>query len=204
MSHNCDCAILEERPAPDLPSSDPHTEVPVCDANAPVSVSAPSAGASPSADARSLYTHLYRRVGNREAAEALTSAVARQAIASPLPEQDAVAADRRQARLRQLADAAVRAYWRGSRGAPPLVIDAARARGDRASLVRLDGEARARDEATSLLGRLPETYRTVLSYRVVQGMSVAEVAQRMAVSEDDVKALQYRALAYASGLRGAE
>jgi DNA-directed RNA polymerase specialized sigma24 family protein len=43
----------------------------------------------------------------------------------------------------------------------------------------------------------------VLSYRVVEGMSVAEVAQRMAVSEDEVKALQYRALTYAASLRAA-
>lgn len=154
-------------------------------------------------DLRSLYTHLYSRVGNREAAETMTSAVALQAVAAPRLEQDAVPAERRQARLRQLADDAARAYWHGGQGAPAPLIDAAQTRRDRAPLVSLDGGARARTDAHALLGQLPETYRTVLSYRVVEGMSVAEVAQRMAVSENEVKALQYRALTYAASLRGA-
>jgi RNA polymerase sigma-70 factor (ECF subfamily) len=56
---------------------------------------------------------------------------------------------------------------------------------------------------TALLEQLPENYRAVLTYRLMQGMSVAETARRMGTSEGNVKVLQHRALKRAATLQWA-
>jgi RNA polymerase sigma-70 factor (ECF subfamily) len=55
--------------------------------------------------------------------------------------------------------------------------------------------------ARALLNRLPENYRTVLAYRLLEGASVTETAQRIGTNEGNVKVLQHRALKYARQLR---
>ena len=55
--------------------------------------------------------------------------------------------------------------------------------------------------ARALLARLPENYRTVLSHRLLEGLSVAETARCMGTSEANVKVLQHRALKRAAELR---
>jgi RNA polymerase sigma-70 factor (ECF subfamily) len=55
--------------------------------------------------------------------------------------------------------------------------------------------------ARALLAQLPEHYRAVLSYRLLEGLSVAETARRMGTSEGNVKILQHRALKRAAELR---
>jgi RNA polymerase sigma-70 factor (ECF subfamily) len=55
--------------------------------------------------------------------------------------------------------------------------------------------------ARALLAQLPEHYRAVLSYRLLDGLSVAETARRMGTSEGNVKILQHRALKRAAELR---
>ena len=54
--------------------------------------------------------------------------------------------------------------------------------------------------ARALLDRLPENYRTVLAYRLLEGATVTETARRMGTSEGNVKVLQHRALKRAARL----
>ncbi len=64
----------------------------------------------------------------------------------------------------------------------------------------------ARHEAVAILvaqmWRLPQDYRQVIQWRFVQGLSVAEVAQRLSRSEPAVHMLCHRALNKLRGLMG--
>lgn len=132
---------------------------------------------------RSLYGFIYSKVGNRAAAEAITGDVFDAALAR----LDLTDAEHGSAAwLYRAACDAVHDYWRRNTGAwPP-----ARPLSEAAPWDHAGAAARA----TAILARLPDTYRTVLSLRLLDGLSVEETAERMGVSGDDVKALQQRAL----------
>jgi RNA polymerase sigma-70 factor (ECF subfamily) len=51
-----------------------------------------------------------------------------------------------------------------------------------------------------LLALLPDRYREVLTLRFLENCSIAETAQRMGLSEPNVKVLQFRALKKAATL----
>jgi RNA polymerase sigma-70 factor (ECF subfamily) len=149
------------------------------------------------AHVRALYAFIYRRVGNREAAEDLTSDVFVKALThlDPTREEHSIVAW-----LYRVARNAVADYWRqGYAGG--VVLEEARMPGTpppaRDSVPQDHTAARAR----ALLDRLPENYRTVLVYRLLEGASVTETARRMGTSEGNVKVLQHRALKYARQLR---
>lgn len=152
------------------------------------------------ANVRAIYAFVYRRVGNREAAEDLTSDVFMKALAhldSTYPEPSILAW------LYRVAHNAIRDYWRAARRAPFIALDETRL--VRTShpyddTVRQDQTAA---QATTLLVQLPENYRTVLSCRLLQGLSVVETAAQMGTSEGNVKVLQHRALKRAAALREA-
>jgi RNA polymerase sigma-70 factor (ECF subfamily) len=61
-------------------------------------------------------------------------------------------------------------------------------------------QEQAATRARALLARLPAHYRAVLSYRLLDGLSVAETARCMGTSEGNVKILQHRALKRAAEL----
>jgi RNA polymerase sigma-70 factor, ECF subfamily len=147
---------------------------------------------------RSLYTFIYSRVGNREAAEDLTSEVFTKALThlDPTREEHSIVAW-----LYRVARNAVVDYWRAGRGTHVITFEEART----ARLAHSAPDARREEQmaarAGALLARLPENYRTVLSHRVLEGLSVAETARRMGTSEGNVKILQHRALKRAAELR---
>lgn len=140
----------------------------------------------------SLYGFIYGKVGNSAAAEAITSDV----FGAALTHLDHTYTEHDSADwLYHTARDAVHDYWRCNTDArpPPLSRPLPKAaRWDHAGAVA---------RATAILRRLPDAYRTVLSLRLLDGLSVAETARRMGVSADDVKALQYRALAAAARRR---
>lgn len=141
-----------------------------------------------SAHVRSLYAFIYSKVGNRAAAEDLTSDVFLKALTRldpTRPEHSSVAW------LYRVARNAVHDYWRHGR-VVSLIEETRSPSLSPPSPPRGDAAATAR--ATAILERLPENYRAVLSLRLLDGLSVAETAQRMGLSANYVKVLQHRAL----------
>jgi RNA polymerase sigma-70 factor (ECF subfamily) len=150
---------------------------------------------------QAVYAFIYRGVGNREAAERLTSRVflrAERRIEPPSEEPHPAE------RLYVWAREAVHAYWHGDRGTAVRDLDAGRPARQQPAAARDAAPGQAAGDATALLARLPAEYGTVLRCRLVQGLSAAETARRMGLAETDIRALQQRALAAATRLRQAE
>ena len=150
---------------------------------------------------RSIYSFIYSKVGNREAAEDLTSEVFVKALGHlDTGRQEASIA----AWLFRVARNAVTDYWRAAGRAQVIALDderLARAAPSPPDIPRQEqNEARAR----AVLDRLPENHRRVLSYRLLDGLSVAETAAAIVTSEANVKVLQHRALKRAAELREEE
>lgn len=144
------------------------------------------------AHVRPLYGFIYSKVGNRAAAEDITSEVFVRALTHLDPTR---AEHSRVAWLYRVARNAVHDYWRSGQGVPLIAIEDAQP-----PVPRLEPETAQRDHmaaaarAAAILARLPDNYRTVLTLRILDGLSVAETAQRMDVSVGNVTVLQHRAL----------
>ncbi|MBI4497563.1 MAG: sigma-70 family RNA polymerase sigma factor [Chloroflexi bacterium] len=144
-----------------------------------------------------MYRFIYRRVGNREDAEDLTSQVFLKAVRG-------LEGDRDEASVRswlfQLARTAIADYWRQYyRGAAlplQLVPEDTPFAADPPDLHP------ATDTVGKILAELPENYRRVLYLRFLEGCSIRETAARMGTTEGNVKVLQYRALRRAAELGG--
>ena len=150
------------------------------------------------AHARAVYGFIYGRVGSREAAEDITSEVFMKALSHLDPTRDERSSV---AWLYRVARNATADYWRGVQSAPVIALDEARAwRVPRPTADALRQEQSAA-RAALVLSRLPDNYRSVLSCRLLQGLSVAETAAKMGTSEGNVKVLQHRALKRAAELR---
>ena len=150
------------------------------------------------AHVRPIYAFIFSRVGNREAAEDLTSEVFLRALAhlDPTREEHSIVAW-----LYRVARNAVNDYWRAERGARVVSLDQVRVVRPNTSEPDAGRQEQTAGRARELLQQLPENYRTVLQHRLLEGLSVAETAERMATSESNVKVLQHRALKRAAGLR---
>ena len=147
---------------------------------------------------RPLYTFIYSKVGNREAAEDLTSEVFTKALTHLDPTREAHSIV---AWLYRVARTTVADYWRAGRGSRVIALEEARTARQAPPAADVVRQEQTAARATALLARLPENYRTVLSYRVLEGLSVAETARCMGTSEANVKVLQHRALKRAAELR---
>ena len=150
------------------------------------------------AHVRGLYAFVYSHIGNREAAEDLTADV----FVKALTHLDLARAEHSiVAWLYRVARNAVTDYWRQGQGRDMVAIEDAPAAGTRPPVLDVARQTDTAAQARALLDRLPENYRTVLSYRLLDGASVAETARLMRLSEGDVKVLQYCALRWARQLR---
>lgn len=144
------------------------------------------------AHVRSLYGFIYSKVGNHAAAEDITSDVFLKALTHLDPTR---AEHSSVAWLYRVARNAVHDYWRHGQGVSMLALDDARpALLPPAPETRQHDYTAAAERATAILARLPDNYRTVLSLRILDGLSVTETAQRMGISAGNVKVLQHRAL----------
>ena len=92
-------------------------------------------------------------------------------------------------------------YWRAGCGSRVIALEEARTARQAPPAGDVVRQEQTAARARALLARLPENYRTVLSHRVLEGLSVAETARRMGTSEANVKILQHRALKRAAELR---
>jgi RNA polymerase sigma-70 factor (ECF subfamily) len=147
---------------------------------------------------RPLYAYIYSKVGNREAAEDITADV----FIKALTHLDLTREERSIiAWLFRVARNAVNDYWREGHGAPVILFEEARL--ERRQETRPDSarEAQTAAQARAVLAALPDTYRMVLTCRLLDGLSVVETAQRMGTTTGNVKVMQHRALKYAAGCR---
>lgn len=147
----------------------------------------------------SVYRYVYGKVGNREEAEDLTSQVFVKAIRTF---DHTRSPETLQSWLFQVARTTIADHWRRFyRLRVNSLDDLLEAGWEGPASVAADPrsyqpEARARQ----LLDRLPERYRDVLNYRFLLNYSIRETAEKMQLSESNVKVLQFRALKRAAAL----
>lgn len=150
------------------------------------------------AHVRPLFGFIYHKVGNREAAEDITGDIFLKALTHldlARGERNAVAW------LYRVAHNAMVDYWRGNPGGRITPLEEARLPWPGRPLPDRVRQEEAAARAQAVLDGLPNRYRTVLSCRLLEGLTLAETARRMGVSEGNVKVLQHRALKRAADLR---
>lgn len=160
--------------------------------------------ASPAIDAQSfrtlyqenlgvVYRFVYSKVGNREEAEDLTSQVFLKAVRGLDRERGSQSI---QSWLYQVARTTIADYWRAFYKVRATSLESMLEQGweepaeERVELVSYRPEERVR----RLLELLPPHYREVLVCRFLLNLSIKETAERMGLSEANVKVLQFRAL----------
>jgi RNA polymerase sigma-70 factor (ECF subfamily) len=140
-----------------------------------------------------IYRFIYSKVGNREEAEDLTSQVFLKAVRgldSQRGEQSI------QSWLYQVARTTIADYWRSFYKVRATSLEAILEQGWEApaeepvSLTTAHLEGRVQ----TILELLPPHYREVLICRFLLNLTIKETAERMRLSEANVKVLQFRAL----------
>lgn len=139
----------------------------------------------------SIYRFIYAKVGNREEAEDLTSQVFVKAVRGLDPERDRSSI---QSWLFQVARTIVADHWRAFYRLRTDSLDDLLEAGWEAASTPSELPARVEDRAELILDRLPPRYREVLSYRFLLNYSIKETAEKMRLTEANVKVLQFRAL----------
>jgi RNA polymerase sigma-70 factor (ECF subfamily) len=153
-----------------------------------------------------IYRYIYRKVGNREAAEDVTAQVfmkAAQHLDTTRDEAGQIAW------LFQVARTTITDYWRVYYRGPSVSLDSLLETAEHGEFadVAADGAADlaaedlAAQRVQQILAQLPENHRQVLTLRFLQGCSLKETAAAMNTTEGNVKVLQYRALQKAGQLR---
>jgi RNA polymerase sigma-70 factor, ECF subfamily len=155
-----------------------------------------------------LYRYVFSKVGNREEAEDLTSQIFLKAVRGMDTERGALSM---QKWLFQVARTTIADFWRtyyrtatssldelldaGWEG--PAMIEQAAAHG--ASGQSGQG-GQPGEQVRRILQALPEHHREVLTCRFLLNLSIRETADRMGLTEANVKVLQFRALKRAADL----
>jgi RNA polymerase sigma-70 factor (ECF subfamily) len=140
-----------------------------------------------------VYRFVYSKVGNREEAEDLTSQVFLKAVRGLDRERGSQSI---QSWLYQVARTTIADYWRAFYKVRATSLESMLEQGweepaeERVELASYRPEERVR----RLLELLPPHYREVLNCRFLLNLSIKETAERMGLSEANVKVLQFRAL----------
>jgi RNA polymerase sigma-70 factor, ECF subfamily len=146
-----------------------------------------------------IYGYVYRKVGNRQEAEDLTSSIFLKAVRSLQPEGGP---ERIHHWLLRVASTTIIDYWRSQ----------ARVRSSSLEVLQEAGwegpsecdpfgvDSRSIERVQHLLESLPERDRAVLTCRFLLGLSTRETGVRMGLTEGNVKAVQRRALKRAAAL----
>jgi RNA polymerase sigma-70 factor (ECF subfamily) len=152
-----------------------------------------------------IYRYIYSKVGNREEAEDLTSQTFTKAVRSIDQERSLLSM---QKWLFQIARTTVADYWRVRYRVPVSSLDELLDAGwegpanededNTQPLVAHDVSATERVQR--ILAGLPENYRQVLTCRFLLNLSIKETAQRLGLTEGNVKVLQFRALKRAADI----
>ena len=146
-----------------------------------------------------IYRYVFSKVGNREAAEDLTSGIFLKAVGALNQE---FSPQSMQKWLFLIARTTVADYWRVHYRRPNISLD---------ELLEAGWEGPAEEEPAAitsepadrvqhLLRALPEQYREVLTCRFLLNLSIKATALRMGLTVSNVKVLQFRALKRAAHL----
>ncbi|GAC1434270.1 MAG: sigma-70 family RNA polymerase sigma factor [Ktedonobacteraceae bacterium] len=167
----------------------------------------PSRGQSSSASSAALdstfrqyatlvYRFIYRRVGNREDAEDLTSVVFLKAVQWLDTERPS---EQVQAWLYAAARSALVEYWHSAQRETIDITELEEVLFPSES----EGESRQTNESriATLLGCLSERARDVLTLRFLRGYSLIETAAALGMTETNVKVTQHRALKQAAHMK---
>jgi RNA polymerase sigma-70 factor, ECF subfamily len=146
-----------------------------------------------------IYRYVYRKVGNRQEAEDLTSSIFLKAIRHLQPEADP---ERMGHWLVRVAQTMLIDYWRSHSRVPNSSLEALQAAGwvGPAESDPFGKDDTLTERVQDLLQALPERERAVLTCRFLLGLSTRETAVRMGLTEGNVKTVQYRALKRAAAL----
>lgn len=163
-----------------------------------------SVPASPTIDAQSfrtlyqdnlgvVYRFVYSKVGNREEAEDLTSQVFLKAVRGLDRERGSQSI---QSWLYQVARTTIADYWRTFYKVRATSLESMLEQGwEEPAVERVElSSYRPEERVRRLLELLPPHYREVLTCRFLLNLSIKETAERMGLSEANVKVLQFRAL----------
>jgi RNA polymerase sigma-70 factor, ECF subfamily len=146
-----------------------------------------------------IYRFVFSRVGNREAAEDLTSQIFLKAVQG-LNYERGIHSMRKW--LYQVASTTIVDYWRSHSRVTTSSLDALLETGwedpIEDDLFGVNGKPTERVQR--ILQALPPHYREVLTCRFLLGLSVQETATKLSLTEGNVRALQYRALRRAATL----
>lgn len=146
-----------------------------------------------------IYHYVYRRVGNRQEAEDLTSSIFLKAVRGLRQERGAQSM---RSWLLRVAHTTIIDYWRSHARTTNRSLEALQEAGweGRAADDLLEEGDRPEERVQRVLQALSQRDRAILTYRFLHGLSTRETAVRMGLSEGNVKTLQYRALKRAAAL----
>jgi RNA polymerase sigma-70 factor (ECF subfamily) len=144
-----------------------------------------------------IYRFVYSKVGNREEAEDLTSQVFIKALRGLDADRDAQSA---QSWLFQVARTTIADHWRLFYRLRSDSLDDLLTAGWEAPAPAEKPEEEPNERVQRLLDRLPARYREVLTCRFLLNYSIKETAEKMRLTEANVKVLQFRALKKAAQL----
>src|SRR5256884_4580250 len=141
-------------------------------------------------NAARIYRFIYAKVGNRAAAEDLTSEVFLKATRWLAQDRSA---DSIRAWLYTVARGTIADYWRAQSRQPTVPLE------DPDTVLYCGREApeevrRTRERAWRILDALPEREREVLRLRFLHGYTAGEIGQALGLTPGNVRALQLRAL----------
>jgi RNA polymerase sigma-70 factor, ECF subfamily len=144
-----------------------------------------------------IYRFVYSKVGNREEAEDLTSQVFIKALRGLDVDRDAQSM---QSWLFQVARTTIADHWRQFYRLHSDSLDDLLTAGWEAPAPAEKSEEEPNERVQRLLDQLPARYREVLTYRFLLNYSIKETAEKMRLTEANVKVLQFRALKKAAQL----
>src|SRR5438105_4870380 len=141
-------------------------------------------------NAAKIYRFIYAKVGNREAAEDLTSEVFLKATRWLAQDRSA---DSIRAWLYTVARGTIADYWRAQSRQPTVPLE------DPDAVLYCGTEGpeelrRTRERAWQILEALPEREREVLRLRFLHGYTAVEIGQALGLTPGKVRVLQLRAL----------
>ena len=141
-------------------------------------------------NAAKIYRFIYAKVGNREAAEDLTSQVFLKAVRWLAQDRSA---DSIRSWLYTVARSAIADYWREQSQQPTVPLDDL----DAVLFCGREGPEevrRTRERAWRILDALPQREREVLRLRFLHGYTAGEIGRELGLTPDHVRVLQLRAL----------
>jgi RNA polymerase sigma-70 factor (ECF subfamily) len=146
-----------------------------------------------------VYRYVYRKVGNREEAEDLTTQIFMKAVSRMDVERSQQSM---QAWIFQVARTTIADYWRQYYRSDIHSLEELQEAGWEGPIEEeiLPDSQTPIDKVQAILRRLPEHQQEVLTCRFLLHLSIKETAARMGITEANVKVMQFRALKRAAEL----